>query len=244
LNEAGTDEAMTAILYTYLAGALLVASRLGWHMLRRLDGYDWHFNKLQIWTTFIFFSVLWPLTAFRPKALLSPSTLFEDDYDLAARTRTRDQLWTTPPACEAIVTYKPENEEGDETFGEFHFHASNVERFLLEKLQEHPHLARDEEGALLNWVQSRNEAQHHLTPVPSAWTRFKYVADDLIRAGEGKVRCLQCRETFPTGALVPKDDRGRPGWNFARLICPRGHPLLVIEAVHLLMKKKSRDGSQ
>ena len=48
-------------------------------------------------------------------------------------------------------------------------------------------------------VESQRADQH-----TAVWRRFEFVANDLLRAGEGKVRCLKCDETFPTGILVPK----------------------------------------
>lgn len=234
---------MSILVYIYAIGALLVAVRFGWHMLFRLDGYDWHFNKLQIWT-FILSSLLWPLTAFRLKLLLDPRALFTDEYGMAARSRERNKLWETPPPCGDVVLYTQGHARfGQTTSGEFLFSASDVESVLVQKLRENPHLASDDEGAILKWVRNR-QARHGSTPVPSVWLKFQYVADDLIRAGKGQVRCLQCVETFPTGELIPKDDRGLPGWNFDRLKCPRGHPLLVVEGAHILVRRKPQGAAR
>ncbi len=47
------------ILIFYLSGAILLAIYLGWQMITYLDEYDWRFDKNQIWTFFVFSTLLW-----------------------------------------------------------------------------------------------------------------------------------------------------------------------------------------
>ena len=115
------------------------------------------------------------------------------------------------------------------------FSAAAVENALAESLRKSPHLADDDEGAMMNWVHGRDSYSSVPTDVPHLWSRFQYIADALIRAGEGEVRCSQCKKNFHTGALIPKDDKGRPGWNFDRLLCNQGHSLLIVEKGHILL---------
>ena len=74
--------------------------------------------------------------------------------------------------------------------------------------------------------------------LPEAWWRFQFIANDELRAGRGKISCLQCNTQIPIDMLPQEDDCGRAGWNSDRLICPHGHPLLVFESVHLSVRPR------
>jgi hypothetical protein len=227
---------MMIVLYIYIAGAIFVALRLFRHMLFKLDCYDWRYNKGGILGTFVFFSVLWPFVLIKPQQLIDPTELFKDTFDIAGRRRERDQLWKNPPPCGSVIRYRQEYGPYQETYGEFLFRAADVERVLCHRLEESPQLADDDEGAILNWINRRSERVVEPTDVPSAWRRFKLVANDLVRSGKAEVHCLKCGMALETNQLVIKDDPGRPGWNYDRLACPHGHNLLVVERVHFLMK--------
>ena len=225
-------EAMIIILYIYAAGALLIALRLGWHMIFRLDRFDWECDKGNIWMTFLFLAVFWPLMVIIPRNLINPSKLFEGHFGLAVRMR----LSENPPPCGSLIRYRQEHGWYTETYGEFLFQASHVEQLLRQRLAESPHLFNDDEGAIFNWLCRRNEALIEPTDVPSAWGRFDLIANYLVRNGSAKVQCLKCGIDIEQRKLVTKDDHGRPGWNFDRLACPNGHDLLVVKTGHRLVR--------
>jgi len=235
---------MLIFLYVYCSIALLVALHLGWHMIFKLDRFDWHYGKGNICGVFVFFVVLWPLMMIKPRNLINPSKLFEGNFGLAARMRERSQLRENSPPCGSVICYRQEHGPYEETYGEFLFSAAEVERALRRRLEESPHLSNDDEGAILNWLLRRDEALTYPTDMPSAWSRFQYIANDLVRAGNAKVRCLKCGTDFANEQLVANDDHGRPGWNFYRLACPNGHNLLVVEKMHLLMERSLENWGQ
>ena len=68
--------------------------------------------------------------------------------------------------------------------------------------------------------------------VPTIWSRFKYVADDLLRGGKADIYCLKCNSKVKPEIIASNDDRFQAGWNFDRIVCPQGHNLLVGETVH------------
>lgn len=72
--------------------------------------------------------------------------------------------------------------------------------------------------------------------VPDSWHRFQFIADDELRAARGKFFCLKCNDQIPGISLREEDDRGMPGWNFDRLLCQHGHPLLVVESMHISVR--------
>ena len=226
------------ILYAYVLVALLIAVRLGWHMRAKLDDYDWHYNKTDIWVTFGFGCIAWPLLFIKPANLVDPNNLFRGGLvDFAARQRERDQLWNNPPPCGERIRYRQGHGRYEETYGEFILDAVDVESTLIDRLQKNPNLDEDDEGAILNWLRHRDDSISEPTDVPKAWWRFQYVADVLVRSGAGIVYCLQCDKEISKKQLVTDDDRGKPSWNFDRLVCPDGHKLLVVERVHLLVRQ-------
>ena len=62
---------------------------------------------------------------------------------------------------------------------------------------------------------------------------FQLVANHLVGAGIGNVRCLEFGCDIKKSKIVINDNVGRPGWNCDRIVCPNGHSLLVIRTVHL-----------
>lgn len=226
------------ILIGYIAGAVLTGVRLGWHMAFRIDRFDWRFSRANIWTSLVLSTLLWPLLLMTPRDLIDPQKLLKGGVgfvDFAARAREEERLHLSPPPCGAAILYRQDRGGYEETFGEFAFRSVDVEEALAGKLRDHPHLAADHEGSILNWLRQRDESIATPTPIPAAWSRFQYVADDLLRNGRGEVRCLACDKPIPKSELLQKDDQGRPGWNFNRLVCPYNHRLLVVERIHLVV---------
>jgi len=227
------------ILIGYLAGAVVVGIRLGWHMVTRLDQFDWRYSKSHIWTSFVLSVLFWPFIFFlSPKTIVNPTNLFEEEYGLAKRMREESHLWSNPPPCGASILYQQGSGRYEETFGEFIFRSGDIEKVLEDKLDQNAHLANGHEGAILNWLRQRDDSLTEPTPVPKTWHRFQFIADDVLRKGLGEIRCLKCNKPVPKNDLLQNDDHGLPGWNFNRLACPYGHPLLIVEKMHLLMKHK------
>ncbi len=218
---------LSIILYAYVVATILVALRLGWHMVFKLDRYDWRCSKGEIWKAFGFSVALWPLLLVKPRTLLNLTKPFSTND--AARARLRDN----PPPCGTVIRYR-QADSFSAAFGEFLFRAEAVERVLVNRIREYPHLKNDVDGVILNWVRRRDRGFSEPTEMPALWD-FRSGANDLVREGEGKVRCIKCDETFPTGALIPRDEHGRPGWNIDLLICPRGHELLEVRKYHIMV---------
>ena len=226
---------MFSVLYLYVAIMSLIALRLGWHLLFRLDRYDWHYNKFSIWVNFSLSVILWPLLLRKPKILISPGNSF-DSYGRAARERERDRLRQSPPKCGEVVRFsQSQTMFEEEVVGEFLFDSRLVEMALERQLRNVPHQVAEDYEAMLNWIRHREANSQNPTDVPEIWSDFQYVANELIRLGEGRVHCKTCGKTFPTGALIPIDDKAKRGWNFERLLCDKGHKLLIVDAAHILV---------
>lgn len=225
-------------LYAYLSISILVSLRLGYYMLTRLDEYDWRYDGFDHWFMFFFGLLFWPVLLRKPEQLITPDALFRVSFSHANTHRERDRLWNAPPPCASVIRFYEGVGMYEEAEGCFEFDAAEVEAALREALHEAPHLQNDDEGALLRWVARRDETTIEPTDVPTAWGRFQYIADSLIRSGKVKcVYCSACEREIGVDQLAYEDDRYRPGWNYNRIICPDGHPLLVVETIHLHMAR-------
>jgi hypothetical protein len=225
------------ILMGYLVGAALMAVRLGWHMAFRLDRFDWHNSRGDIWLQFLLFSLLWPLMLLRPQILVDPAKVF-DHYGFAARMREEARLRDSPPPCGALVCYRQGHGGFEETFGEFTFRSADLEEAFADQLHKNPSLATYHEGAILKWLRLRDDSIIEPTMVPSAWKSFQFMADTLLRSGHGEIRCLKCDKLIPHSELVLQDDGLKPGWTYGRLVCPDGHYLLIVEVAHINMQPR------
>jgi hypothetical protein len=157
---------------------------------------------------------------------------FEKMLDDAQEERAR--LRENPPPCGLLIHYAQEYGYG-ETHGEFQFKAADVEQELKNFLRENPHLTNDDEGAILNWTKGCDESFTEPTDVPSIWSRFQYVANNLVRAGKAEIYCRECNAVIGVDQIGTNDDHGKRGWNFDRVVCPHGHTLIAVESVHLAM---------
>ena len=146
--------------------------------------------------------------------------------------KERNRLRVNPPPCGSVIRYS-QSCVYEEAHGVFLFRAVDVEQEFKATLQEDPHLANTDEGAILNWVQRTDESLTEPTDVPSIWARFQYAANDLVRAGKAEIHCRKCDAAIEPGQITTNDDSGKRGWNFDRVVCPHGHNLLIVGTVHL-----------
>ncbi len=234
---------LTYVFFGYLAGTILLAARVGWHMVFRFDRFDWFYSKGEKRASFVVTILLWPLLLVKPSIMLGiildPSKLFEQDLGFAARMREEARLWNKPPPCAAVIQYQQGGSLYEETFGEFVFRAGDVQDALVSRIRENQGRPREHEAAILKWVRQRNDAIREPTPVPDAWWGFQEVADDLVRQGLAEVRCFKCGAMVPNHKLLRKDDHGCPGSNYNRLTCPEGHWLLVVETIHIMVRSRA-----
>jgi hypothetical protein len=120
----------------YFSGLILVAVRIGWIMYSRLDVYDWHYYKLEIWIKYIFYQIFWPFLLLNPKRLISGKGYFKHEFaginiDLAEQDRELDRLWSNPPPCSDILQYSASNYMySDTSEAMFYFSAQDIERVL------------------------------------------------------------------------------------------------------------------
>ncbi|MBT3472104.1 MAG: hypothetical protein HON27_14815 [Candidatus Marinimicrobia bacterium] len=233
----------------YFSGLILVAVRIGWIMYSRLDVYDWHYYKLEIWIKYIFYQIFWPFLLLNPKRLISGKGYFKHEFaginiDLAEQDRELDRLWSNPPPCSDILQYSASNYMySDTSEAMFYFSAQDIERVLKEKISNAPARAHDDE-AIFKWVRQHNSNEPFSVP-PSVWSkRFNYVVETLIDEGLGEAVCPECQSRFLMSQLVIEAEWGRPGWNFKKVFCPNKHRLAMIDYVHLNISPKDPESAE
>lgn len=149
------------------------------------------------------------------------------------RAREASNLWNNPPPCSSVIRYS-QHDYNEKILGTFLFDSDDVEDIILDKTESHSNLARGQEGAMLNWLQQRDDSDIEPTDVPKAWDRFEYIADDLLRHGYGDIFCIACDRAVSHQDLVKNDDNGLSGWNSNRLVCNAGHLLFEVKTIHIL----------
>ena len=219
--------------YTAIAIAIYIAFSLGWHMLFRLDRYDWAYRMSHIWISSFAIVLLWPILFFRPAFLLQPNRTLKDRVGIATWRRKWGNLYENPPPCGRTIRYRQDDFRCGKNDGVFLFEASDVEELLRKQLEGSEGSSLSDEDAVLRWVAHRDNTIEAPSNVPMLWSGFKRIADKLIRTNHGQVSCLQCGNEIPVSQIINNDDFGKPGWNMDRLQCPRGHNLLVLEKIHL-----------
>lgn len=224
------------LLYIYLGGVLLVALRMGWHIHFRLDKYDWEY--CDVWPTFWFDVILWPLLLFKPTLLIDPK--FSEPWwreGSAEAEREMDRLEADMPPCTEFIRYSPEHDKWDECSGEFVFAASEVAAIIDKRLAELPTEQLGRYPAILKWLSQGDTSNITTVNVPAPWNSwFINVAIGMMNRNLGHVRCRQCDESVPHEEVSldwePKGRRGS-GWSFNVWRCPKGHKLLTKESIHI-----------
>src|ERR1022692_4822140 len=123
---------MKTMLYIYIAGACLVAVRLGWPLFFKFDAYDRKYSWG--WKRFRSHVILWPLLIpIFPKALLAPYDFLTDSE--ATFRRDLDKFCSKPPPCSRHLRFIPKqtltgngsDEIDPPCYGEFLLNTADVE---------------------------------------------------------------------------------------------------------------------
>ncbi|MFN1551883.1 hypothetical protein [Vibrio natriegens] len=231
---------MISILLVYLYGAALVACVLLWTMVTKLDEYDWRYDKGDIWFNFTLNLVLWPLIllSWFVQGRPSLSEWVRPKPNYAAYQRETAQAYQQIQQCGAYLRFLP-SPIGicQESYGEFIFSGEDIERQLIQKLQQAPHLQDANEGELLAWVQNRDDTLLEPVDVPKIWPRLVYLVEELIQQNKGQMRCRVCHHEMEIGQLRDKSSMAC-GHSQKRYDCPNGHALVAYEGVRLTLSTR------
>lgn len=231
---------VSTFLYFYLAGAVLVALHVGWHIRYRLDKYDRMFSDVR--GTFWLDVLLWPLFFLKPDNLIHPK--FSADLGNEGRAeeeREMDRLVQNLPPCAASIRYAPKHDESGDCDSEFVFDAAEVEAVLAKRLAELSAEKHSRYPTILNWLHQRDPSCTEATDVPAAWnSHFLNVAISMMNRGLGQVRCGKCRAVIPHADISLDSSRVKTptsGLSFTVWRCPQNHKLLTKDVMHFLFRK-------
>lgn len=226
------------VLSIYLGLTFLLTARLCWNMYRKLDRFDWAYNKMEIWVGFCMTLLLWPILLLTsPKALLSLDMRPSGhglNIDYADVIRKRTQFMENPPPCGELVRYRAANRDGKESGAEFIFPAAAVETVANHIAHESPGIIGMRGAA--KWASLRDDVIPEPTQVPELLVNFDAIAEKLIESGVGQARCPDCNKTYPVTELTMNTER-IVGWIYANYCCPARHSLLYREVMRLFLKR-------
>jgi len=234
-------DAMTAwtFLYIYLAGALLVALRMGWHIRYRLDKYDRRYCEVR--STFRFNVILWPLFLLRPDGLLHPTfapNIWNEGR--AEAERELDRLEANLPPCTAFIRYAPEHDESGKCDCQFVFDASELLAIMEKRLSELPATEHGRYPGILDWLRRRDSTRLDPVDAPAPWNGwFLNVAVGMMNRALGQVTCGKCREVIPQDRIsldTGPTNMVTSGWAYNVWRCPQGHKLLTKDAMHFFIR--------
>lgn len=143
----------------------------------------------------------------------------------------------TPP-CGATVSYRSSTDDEKKLNAIFYFNAANVHAMAERMKIEHTSL----EGmhAAARWASLRDESVTTPTEVPDLLVNFDNIAEELIEAQHGQVRCLACEKIYSVSELERKvigfPRSARSGWIYADFICPVRHSLLLRQVMHIMRR--------
>ena len=235
---------MRTLLYIYVAGALLVALRLGWPMILRFDAYDWKYTR--IWRRFCWSVLLWPLlTPAFPKSLLDPYNFLTNSE--AAYRRELEKFLSKPPPCGPIIRFVPKqtltghgsDEIDPPCYGEFLLKSTDVEdSFRRGREQTLRFSWREPDDTFMLWLRQRDLTLDRPSELPPIFTtnesgvynlgdNLKLVTIDLATAGQAKVFCSKCRTDILSGQITRREEYVNDGNRGCdRLFCPQNHLLV------------------
>lgn len=231
------------VLYVYIAVAMLFAAWMGWHMYRTLDRFDWAYRRSEIWVSFGLKTIFWlPIMIFKPSELITPEFGYRPgmlEIDFAETTRQRVKFMENPPPCGSTVVYRTVGDDSKSTSALLYFRSASVEAMAKEINQNHYKGLLGMNGAAL-WASLRNESVTEPTEVPELLVNFDHIAEGLIEAGHGQVRCLACEKVYSASELERESigfpASARSGWIYANYICPARHSLLLREVMHIMRR--------
>lgn len=156
------------------------------------------------------------------------------NFDFAETTRQRANFLKTPPPCSALVAYRTFTDDTHDTEAVFYFNSAFVESKAREIHDNNENVSGINAAAL--WASLSNESLNGPTEVPELLINFDYIAEELIDAGHGQVRCLACNKIYATSELS-RNCGFHGGSLIADYLCPSQHKLLSREVAHFMFAR-------
>lgn len=232
----------------YSTIALLICGRLLYYTNKKYDWADWQFNRNKLLNKVMRRVFLWPFFLVAPKQLIKPAFNFkpgefcgEDGAELA---RKRTDFMDNPPPCGSTISFSGEH-GWSSVKGEFLFPASVAHEFAVKKWRENRKLP-GMRGTIW-WLGLRDDALGEKTPVPEILMNFDKIAQDMIDADVGQVRCPECNQIYAVSEIVAETSSMGSQvccstvWKFLK--CPENHVLMSYEYMRLFFGHSKDDSA-
>lgn len=215
-------------LYCYIFISFIILIRLIYYFLFQIDSYERRNVNNEFWKISILTILLWPISILvNHKYLSNPSSSFTHQLYFADITRKKDEFMRNPPFCGSTIKYKKKD-----CLGDFNFSAADIQNFLISKFKQKPQSVNWVDNAILNWVSNREESSQEISDIPQMCSDFDNIANNLIRAGIGRVFCSKCGKEFESSELLINDSTEKSGWFYFRILCSQKHILLKVKGAH------------
>jgi len=148
---------------------------------------------------------------------------------------------TKVPRCGSLIKFFTKID--GQNAAEFIFTSKEVEKFLneLKKNSKDSVPYPDDAELILKWINQRDDNLSEATYLPpefGEYRNFDGIVDELVRGGLGRITCLKCSKQQPLGELRNQDEHRLSGWSYNRLVCTEGHPLIYVETMHILRRRR------
>lgn len=231
------------IILIYSGVTLVFAAWLGFNMYRKLDKYDWHYRRPEIWVSFGLKIIFWlPIMIIKPSELIKPDFGYRPgnlNIDFAETARQRVKFMENPLPCGSLVTYRSVGHDTKSSNAVFYFSSASVEA-MAKKINQNHYQGLLGMNAVALWTSLRNESVNEPTEVPELLVNFDHIAEGLIDTEQGQVRCFACDKIYAVSELeresIGFSASARIGWVYANFICPARHSLLLREVMHIMCR--------
>lgn len=188
----------------------------------QLDRFDWaRMDKLEAAAFLLLSALAWPIVVFKvPKSLTSIRALAPVDYRSAAYMREVDRLSKNPPHCSSSIRVC--QYENGVKVAELFFSPQNVIS-AIGNSKKRLWGPQPDDDKFVEWAKRAVIADPIPVDVPWVWSGTSLLADEMIRAGFGSVRCLECGKEYSATEMKPDSGTAASGWIRNRQLCPEGH---------------------
>ena len=230
----------------YSTVALLICARLLYYTNKQYDWADWQFNRNKIFGKVMRRVFLWPFFLATPRQLIKPSFNFTPsgffDEDGAELARKQTDFMGNPPPCGSTISFS-----GDQGWssikGVFLFPSQIAHEFAIRKWRDDKKLPGIR-GAIW-WLATHDDSLMENTPVPKILMNFDQIAQDMIDAGVGQVRCPECDKIYEVSEITPEtskiDSLSCCSTVWKSLKCPEDHMLMSYEYMRLFFGHSKSD---
>ena len=146
---------------------------------------------------------------------------------------TLANLRDCPPQCGRYAFYRSIDNFARKPAAIFKFESRQMLPIFLNNKLVHNECESNQEKAILNWLNRRDDDLLYFAEVPFEWDRFVYSLLELAKENSGSCMCLACHTEYPMSEIEYREERPIKSWIFATLNCPDGHALCRVPLMHL-----------